>query len=493
MNFRKIEIKSLLFENIGIRQTILKNTFWLVGAEGVSKLLKIVLIIYVARILGAVNYGMFAFSLAFVTLFATFFDLGLGLIVTREFSHKEGKKEEFLAIFSLKILLGIVVLFLIFIGSFFISQDPIVRKTIWILGIYIMTTDLSGIIFAFFRSRQQMEHESWMKTLQVFMETSIGLFVILNFPSIQNLGYSYLFAGSITLFVALLFFYFKVFPLKFYCNKSIWKKFLKMSWPIALVGVFATIYSQIDSVMMGYWGQIIETGWYNAAYRLVRMVMIPATLVGASFFPALSKTFKESKKEEFQKIGDYQMQIIIFFAIPVTVGGVVLAPKIVDWIYGQTYSSAILAFQILIVMAGFAFFSNLFNSILIAAKKQKNLSIIIFSGAVLNVILNILLIPRYTLYGAAISTLITMILIFVLLLEFVPKLTPFKIFNLNLFINLLGACISSLIMYLFIFKSETYGINIFILILIGTLSYSISFLLYKKIINKFYFSKNVNS
>jgi len=483
MNIKKINIKSLLFKNTGIKQTIFKNTFWLIGAEGVSKLLKIVLIIYVARIFGALNYGMFTFSLAFVTLFAVFFDMGLGTIITREFSNKEGKREEFLAIFSLKILLGAIVLFLIFIGSFFVSQDPIIRKTVWILGIYIMMTELTGIIFAFFRSRQQMEHESWMKIFQIFAETSIGIFVILNFPSVQNLGYSYLLASFITLFVVLLFFNFRVFPLKFYWEKSIWKKFLRMSWPVALVGVFATIYSQIDSVMMGYWGQIIETGWYNAAYRLAGTVMVPAALVGVSFFPALSKAFKEDK-EKFQKIGDYQIQIMIFFAIPLTVGGIALAPRIINWVYGSDYSSATLAFQILIIAAGFTFFSNLFNNILIAAKKQKNLSMIIFSGAVLNVILNILLIPRYTLYGAAISTLMTMILIFVLLLGFVPKLTPFKIFNLNLFINLLGACVSSLIMYFLISKPEIYCINIFLLILIGTLSYSISFLLYKRIIKK---------
>jgi O-antigen/teichoic acid export membrane protein len=488
MNIKKINIKSLLFKNTGIKQTIFKNTFWLIGAEGVSKLLKIVLIIYVARIFGALNYGIFTFSLAFVTLFAVFFDMGLGAIITREFSDKGGKEEEFLAIFSLKILLGAMVLFLIFVGSFFISQDLVIRKIIWILGIYIMITELIGTIFVFFRSRQQMEHEAWMKIFQIFTETSIGLFIILNFPSVQNLSYSYLVASFITLFVVLLFFNFKVFPLKFYWEKSIWKKFLRMSWPVALVGVFATIYSQIDSVMMGYWGQIIETGWYNAAYRLVSMIMAPATLIGISFFPVLSKTFKESK-EEFQKIGDYQMQIIIFFAIPVMVGGIALAPKIVNCVYGQTYSSAILAFQILIIMAGFTFFSNLFSNILIAVKKQKNLSVIIFSGAVLNIILNVLLIPRYTLYGAAVSTLITMVLILVLFLGFVPKLTPFKIFNLNFLINFLGACISSLIMYFFVSKPEIYCINIFVLILIGILLYSISFLLYKKIINRLFFQR----
>ena len=64
--------KSLFLKNTGINQTIFKNVFWLVGAEGVNKFLKVVLIIYVARILSAVSYGIFTFSLSFVTLFIAF-------------------------------------------------------------------------------------------------------------------------------------------------------------------------------------------------------------------------------------------------------------------------------------------------------------------------------------------------------------------------------------------------------------------------------------
>ena len=91
-----------LFKNLGVRQSIFKNTFWLALEEVISKLLKLILIIYVARILGVTNYGKFIFALAFVSLFVIFSDFSLSIITTREVSR--GKEKEYPAILSLKIL-----------------------------------------------------------------------------------------------------------------------------------------------------------------------------------------------------------------------------------------------------------------------------------------------------------------------------------------------------------------------------------------------------
>jgi len=109
-----------------------------------------------------------------------------------------------------------------------------------------------------------------------------------------------------------------------------------MSWPLALAGILGGIYSQIDSVMMGYWGQITQTGWYNAAYRVIGAVLIPAALIASSFYPVLSKFFKESK-EKLQRAYDYFMESMIILAIPIMVGGIALAPKIIDWVYDPSY------------------------------------------------------------------------------------------------------------------------------------------------------------
>src|SRR4030042_970888 len=129
-------IINFLFKNLGIRQTVLKNTFWLALAETISRLSKLILIIYVARILGVTDYGKFIFALAFVSLFVIFSDFSLPVITTREVSR--GKEKEYPAILSLKILLSLGALVLILISSFFIAFDPVIRKVIWILGIYIL-------------------------------------------------------------------------------------------------------------------------------------------------------------------------------------------------------------------------------------------------------------------------------------------------------------------------------------------------------------------
>ncbi len=291
-------------------------------------------------------------------------------ITTRELSWKKEKEKEFPAILSLKFFLGLGTLILILIGSFFITFDPIIRGLIWILGIYIIVSGFSGIIYAFFQARQKMEYEAWARILQALVVTVAGFFVILNFPSVMNLSYSYLFASLVALIFILLFFHFKFYPLSLSWDKSIWQRFLSMSWPLALAGVFGAIYSQIDSIMMGYWGQITQTGWYNAAYRIIGVILIPSALISTSFFPALSLAFKESK-ERLKKAWDYFLESMIFLALPIVVGDITLAPRIIDWIYDPSYFPSILAFQILILTAGISFLSSPFGQILVVANQQK--------------------------------------------------------------------------------------------------------------------------
>jgi len=470
--------KAFFLENLGTKQTIFKNTFWLAVAEGVTRFLKLILLIYVARIIGATDYGKFNFALAFVALFVIFSDLGLSQITTRELSRDKEREKEFSSLFSLKILLSLGTLILILIGSFFITPDPIIRGVIWILAIYSIVSGFSGIIFAFFQARQRMEYESWAKILQALVVTGAGFFVILNFPSVKNLSFSYLFASLIAFIFILIFFHFKVYRLNFSWDKSIWRKFLSMSWPLALAGIFGGIYSQTDSVMMGYWGQITQTGWYNAAAKIIGVTFIPAGLIATSFYPVLSKFFQDSK-EKLQTVWNYFMDSMIILAIPIVVGGIVLAPRIIDFIYDPSYFPAILAFQILILMAGVSCIASPFGQILVVANQQKKLFFIILAGAVINVILNLILIPRYSLYGAAFATVVACFLIFFLLFRFTSKLTPVKPLNLKSLFSFTGAILASIPMYFVIIQPQVYNLNVLLSISIGAIIYVIAFLILK--------------
>ena len=478
--------QDFFLKNLGIRQIIFKNTFWLAVAEGVSRFLKLILIIYIARILGATEYGKFTFALAFVGLFVIFSDLGLSQITTREFAKNKEEEKEFSSLLSLKLLLGLGTLILIFLGSFFITLDPLIQKLIWILAVFAMVESFLTIFFSFFQARQKMEYQAWAKILEAAMVTGAGFYVLFYFPSVLNLGFGYLFSVIISLIFILLFFHFKVYRLRLEWNKFVWQKFLAMSWPLALVGIFGGIQSQTDSVMMGYFGQITQTGWYNAAYRIIGATFIPASLIGISFFPVLSKFFQESK-EKLQKIWNYYLESMIFLATPILVGGMVLASKIIDFIYDPSYFPSILALQILLIMVGISFLASPFSQILIVANQQKKLFWSSLSGAIINVILNLILIPKYSLYGAAATTVVSFFLIFFLLYNFTLKFTPIKPFNLKLLFSFLGAGLSSILMYLVIIQPQIYQLHVFLSILIGAGVYLICFLVYKKLlVNSFF-------
>ena len=96
-------LKTLLLENTGIKQTIFKNTFWLTLAEAISRFLGLALIIFAARILGAEGYGKFAFALSFVSVLAILADLGLSEITNRELSRNKEAEKEYPAVLSLKV------------------------------------------------------------------------------------------------------------------------------------------------------------------------------------------------------------------------------------------------------------------------------------------------------------------------------------------------------------------------------------------------------
>ena len=266
-----------------------------------------------------------------------------------------------------------------------------------------------------------------------------------------------------------------------------WRKYLVLSWPIALSGILITIYGQIDSVMMGHWNLIEETGWYNAASRIVGAVLIPFTLISTSFFPVLNQTLKESE-EKFQKVWNKQMAIVISGAVPLVAGGMVLAPKIIGFIYGKDFTPSILAFQILMIMAGILLFQAPLYQALLIFNQQKKFFPLVLSGAIINFILNLILIPRYSLYGAAVSSVATALVILLLYTGIARYFTNIKLFNLKLFGTGIISVFSTLIMYFFISNPRIYNFQIFLLLFIGVLTYSAVFLGVKFVMAKLHFN-----
>ena len=478
--------KEFFLGNKSTSQTILKNTFWLSLSELISRTLKLILIIFVARVLGATEYGKFTFALAFVSLFVVFADFGISSITTRELAKDSEKEKDYFSLLSLKIFLGTLTAAFIIVSSFFITADLETRKIIWILGFYIITSSFCNIWYAFFRARQQMEYEAWGKVLQAVIVTSVGMFILFFYPTPENLSFAYLAGVLAALVIILLFFQAKSYPLKLEFNKQIWKKYLALSWPLALGAFFVTLYNNIDSTMMGYFGQITQTGWYNAAYKVVAAALIPLGLLAQAFYPALSSHFAKRPKEDLQRIWNYYIKASFFIAVPILVGGVVLAPRIIDFLYGKvSYGPSVLAFQLLMIMAGLLYLSAPLSQILIVHNYQNKTFWVSLTGAAINIILNAILIPKYSLYGAAITTIITCLVILFMFYFMVRKLTPIRPFHSSVIPSFIGVLLSSIAMYFILFLPFVFYRNVLVSVTIGAVAYFSAYFVYQELLKLF--------
>lgn len=464
----------------GTKNAVLQNVIWLGLGEGISRLLLLSLMVFAARLLGPEEFGMFSFAFAFVSLCVIFGDFGLPSIVTRELSQEPRQEKEFSSLIILKFLLAGGAFVLMWAGSFLVTVDPIIRNLILVLAVYILTRDFLEIIFAFLHARQRMEYEAIAKVLQAVIVVGIGFFFVSRIPSAEVLSYALLFATVIAAaLISVLFWVFYLRSPRLRLNFMLWKRALILSWPLGFAMAFGALYIYADSLMLGFFREIVEVGWYNSAFRIMGAAMIPMTFIAASFYPLLSRLFKESQ-EIFQELWDSQMKIMIILAAPLVIGGFLTASKIVDFFYGVEYAPAVFALQLLIFAAGVHFLYNPYGMALIISGHQKKHLYGTVIVALANIFFNILFIPRFGLYGAGFATIISYFLLLILEAGFVRRFTNIRIWNTVFTRAFVVAITASLVMALVIQQPFLSYVYVPLLIVIGICAYAISsFFLFK--------------
>jgi O-antigen/teichoic acid export membrane protein len=243
--------------------------------------------------------------------------------------------------------------------------------------------------------------------------------------------------------------------------------------------------------MIGFFGHASEVGWYNASSRIAVSIMtVSGTLISGSFYPLLSRSFSESKAK-LQKGWNYYMEIMIILAIPLMFGGIILANQIIGFFYGlENYGPSVFVFQALLIVTGISFLYYPYAMILIVAGNQKKNFLIIFLGATLNIILNLVLVPKFGFYAAAVSTVAVTALALILVIPLSKRYASISIFNLRLFKVLIAAIFSSLLMAMIIKRFAFYNLGIIAITASGAFIYFISLLfLYRVFLKSDFFTR----
>jgi O-antigen/teichoic acid export membrane protein len=197
---------------------------------------------------------------------------------------------------------------------------------------------------------------------------------------------------------------------KFRFDTGYWKSFLRESLPMGVAGLVTFLYFKFDSILLSVLQNTEAVGIYNGAYKIIEnLVFFPAMVIGL-VFPLFSRHIFE-EHHVFREYADKTFKVFSVLVVPLLIGTLFFAKDLVTLMGGDDFAKSAGVLRILIFALAAMFFGQWSNAILLAGNLQRKMLKILVVCAAVNVVANIVVIPVYSYYGAAVISVITEILV----------------------------------------------------------------------------------
>lgn len=392
------------------------NTFWLLIGKAFEMMLTLVVGILVARYLSESDYGIYNYALSIATIFAVISNLGLANIVTKDIVNNEADDSLILgSAFFLKLIGALVSVIAALVFAYVLGNSKVTLLFILIASVPILIKSIDIISF-YFDAKVLSKYNVFAKTAGILFSNLLKLAVVL-----WQLDIIWIYLSLIVdafVFISLL-----LIAYQKYGDTAIqnWKKstavaksLFQHSWPLMFTSIIYVFYLKIDQVMIKELLNASELGHYSAAVKLSSAWYTIPWLITGSIFPALLNALKKSKKQFNQRFS-LLCQGLYLLALSAVLPITFLADWLIAFLYSGKYSQAGLILQIHIWSSLFIFIGYAGAKWLIAKNLQRIALINMSIGALVNVVLNWIFIPKFGIAGAAYVTLISQAVTFLIM------------------------------------------------------------------------------
>lgn len=382
------------------------NIQWTTVARVATMVFSLVTTIVSARILGPTPFGALSYAISIVGIFAIFSSLGVELSLFKELTeHKEEREKILGSALSLRLLTGILGCIGVIGMLLVMKEDPYIESIIFVLSFSLITQALPLLSYDFLKDAEAkyvaitqiatMIIANTLKILVVYLYHSILLFTAI-------LVCEGVLAGALYAFQIVSI---KKRSLRLSFSLEKIKLILSFSLPLVFFSAFTEIYARIDQIMLKHYLDLTAVGLYGVAVRLTELwYVIPNILIGA-LFPALINTHEN--KPEYKKRLTMLLIVLSSLSLAIIIPAFFLRELIITLIYGQAFISAAPLLGIYIFSLVGSFISYLIYQDLFLNKKTLLILAIPLVTALLNILLNMYLIPLKGAAGAAIATVIS--------------------------------------------------------------------------------------
>jgi O-antigen/teichoic acid export membrane protein len=386
-----------------------------------------VAVTYLARVLGVEMFGVVVFAGVVAAYFLLVVDAGLDLVAMREIARQESSVEGIVAsVFVLR--LGLVAVGMVLLWGFapWLAPSPAGLAIIFAYSLTLLSFAVH-LKWGF----QALEQNGLVAAALVLSQMVYlgGVLAYVKGPD-DGLKVPLLLFGSELIGAGLLFVQYRRqgFRLWVSLSRRLSWTLLKEAFPLASTRAVRTLSVNFDLLLLGLVGTPSAVGVYSAVSRVILLLREFGELYYLPMFPGLSRAAKEpSGRFAAVAHGGFRYAAIIIF--PIAVGGSLTGPELLSFVFGPEYASGSGALSLLLAAMVFVMLTGAYRLGLVAYGQQGTLFGIMAVGAVLNIGMNFILIPRYSIVGGALSALASEALIFLLARMAVAKLVSLSIWG----------------------------------------------------------------
>lgn len=390
------------------KSKVFSNVSWLVGGRIIQMFISLIVSVITARYLGPSNYGIIGYVTSYTAFFSTLCNLGINGIIVKEYiNNKESQGTYTFTAIVLKLIASLIsmVLFIIFMYIFY-SNDMTILNVAALLSLSVIFNSFDVINY-WYQSRLEAKKSTIVNTIAYMLIAAYRVIMLILKKDVRWFAFSYS-LDVILVAILLVYFYFKDGGQKWKFSLDVAKKLLKQSHHLILSGIMVSIFAQTDKIMIGKFLNITEVGLYSTAVIISGLWSFLPIAIIDSLRPVIM-SHKNKNETMYVRRLKQLYSIIIWLSFLYSIFITIFGKWIVIILFGNDYIDCVVALRIVVWFCAFSYLGSAKNIWLISEGKQKYEKWFTLIGALTNVLLNLIMIPKIGIIGASIATLITQI------------------------------------------------------------------------------------
>ena len=387
-------------------RSVAQNSGWLMAERVLRMVVAFLITTWIVRYLGPIEFGVLAYGLSLILIIDSVATLGLRSIIVRDLVEQPEREPEIIGTaIGLRLLGSVVAGGLVLL---FVAQTEATAKPVAVVGILALGLPLNAL------AAMDLSFQATMRSRLAVLARITALGVASLFRLVMLLMGAPLlaFAAASALELALVGVAFAmvyrawVGPLlRLRMRWSTARQLLAVSWPLFISAVAATVYFKIDQVMLQHLGEPGDVGIYAAAARLSEIWYFVPFALASSLMPVLVSR-RTQDAAAYRRMLRWVFNIVAWFAIALAAGTFLIATPLIGLLYGEPYAESAGILRIHMWAGPFIFMGTVLGRVLVVEDNRFFEVSRHLAGAVLNVGLNLVLIPRLGGTGAALTTVI---------------------------------------------------------------------------------------